>query len=474
MSWNQKLYYLMPYVIKCRLAEHFAAKQDYFRFGIHYEKTCRAIRSRNGFSSRQFREYQDIRVREVVRDAARHVPYYRNLFKGLGIQPDDFGGIKDLPFLPVLERSEISKCPEDFLDERLDRSKLFVGQSSGSTGTPVKIYKDSKTFSAWFAYMDERCHAVVGLRRRTNRSVSIGGSPVTKPGRTRPPFWVENRRWKQLYMSSYHLSQRHLEHYVKKMREFRPDYVEGYPASLATVARYIREKGLPPIQMKAAFTTAEKLREEHRAEIQAGFACRTFDQYGTGENALFFAECKHHNMHMSPEVAYVEVLDDRDQPVAEKGAMGHLISTGLINTCQPLIRYRVGDVAAIHEESRCKCGFATPILGEFIGREDDIVYSVDGRPVSRLSHVPKGISAIREVQIIQLDYGKFEIHVSPLDQETGVPVSSTTELSTKLQSYVGTADVNVRIWPDLPRGPNGKLRTVICKIPAEKRPNADG
>jgi phenylacetate-CoA ligase len=464
MSMKMNLYFAFPYWGKCYLARRFARQEDKWRFGPYFEKVRREIRSRNGWSWDHFRRYQHEQLVRVVRASAYHVTYYRQLFGSLQMEPEDFKSIEDLTKLPILERPALTAAPEAFVDERLRKASLCTIHTSGSTGTPAKLYKDAKSFSRWFAYIEERHHAMAKVHRRRNPSVSIGGSPVTRPGREKPPFWVENKPWNQLYMSSYHLHPDNLDAYVDEIRQFRPDYIEGYPASMAILGRHIGERGLAQIPLKAAFSTSEMLTDEHRHAIQIGFGCRTWNQYGTGEGAIFFAEGPCGRMHMSPEVAHVEVLDGDGSPV-RPGQLGHLVTTSLVTTSQPLIRYRTGDIGAIRYDGRCECGFDTPVLVELQGRIDDVVYSVDGRPVSRLSHVPKGVPDIREVQIVQTDVSKFTVRISPLDLTVGVTEQARTMLREKLTDLVGPAEVAFEEFEAIPRGPNGKFRTVLCEIP---------
>jgi len=49
---------------------------------------------------------------------------------------------------------------------------------------------------------------------------------------------------------------------------------------------------------------------------------------------------------------------------------------------QPLIRFRLGDLAAWDPEP-CSCGSSMPILKEVVGRVEDVVVGPDGRQMVR-------------------------------------------------------------------------------------------
>ena len=209
-SLKEKIYWKTPYFLKRVMASAHARILDRQRFGPEYDRVLAEIADHDRWSAENFVEYQNERLRLLIHHVTANVPYYRRLFAQKGIDPEQLRTCDDLCRLPILDKQTILMDAESFVDENLDKSKLMLRYTSGTTGTPLRIYRDIKLNSAALAFFDARCHAVANMQRRVNRSVSIGAFLVTDPERTMPPFWVENRRWKQLYMSSYHLSPRYL------------------------------------------------------------------------------------------------------------------------------------------------------------------------------------------------------------------------------------------------------------------------
>ena len=82
--------------------------------------------------------YQDARVRAVVTHAASGVPYYRELFGRLSLQPADIAGAADLARLPVLDKQVLRDRPEELLLTLLPRyraeGKSYVSVAFGCTG----------------------------------------------------------------------------------------------------------------------------------------------------------------------------------------------------------------------------------------------------------------------------------------------------------------------------------------------------
>jgi phenylacetate-CoA ligase len=464
-SLAQRLYWNAPYGLKCRLASWNAWRLDRQRYGPAYRRHLESIAEHDRWAANRFAEFQEAALVELVRQAGERVPYYRRLFETTGIDAGQFNGLADLPRLPILQKETLRVDPMSLVDETLDRAQLIVLHTSGTTGTPLELYRDASLNAAAFAYLDARWHAVVGVRRREQTSVSIGGHLVAEPARSRPPFWVENRRWRQLYMSSYHLSPKNLGAYVTAIRGFGCDYIEGYPSSVYAVARHMIDHGLEPVPMKACFTTAETLFDYQREAIQQAFNCRTYNQYGCGEMCVFAAECEQGSMHLSPEFGIVEVLDENDQPVAP-GATGQLVCTSLINRIQPFIRYRLGDMGSLRP-GKCACGSPLPMMGDVEGRTDAVLVTRDGRRIGRLDTVFKGGRHIVEAQVVQDDLDTFRLRLVPA---AGYAAPDGARVAHNLRQRLGGGTVRIELVESIARTRAGKFPAVISGL---SRPRAN-
>ncbi|MCK4660792.1 MAG: phenylacetate--CoA ligase family protein [Phycisphaerae bacterium] len=459
-SIREKVYWKAPYFAKNWMASWNARRLNRERFGPDYEQALREIAERDKWAPAQFEEHQRRELQKLARHAAEHVPYYRKLFAEIGVDPAEIKGPEDLVRLPILEKSTVRADPLCLLDERLDRRKLIVLHSSGTTGTPLTLYRDVRLNSTSTAFADARCHDVAGVRRRRNKSVSIGGQLVTPTNQTKPPFWVWNQRWQQLYMSSFHLAPQNLDHYVARLREFGGEYIEGYPSSIYVIARHIVDNKLEPVRFKACFTTAETLSDCQRQAIRDAFCCRTYDQYGCVEAVIFAAECPERNMHLSPEIGIVEVVDENDNP-CEPGQVGQLICTGLVNHVQPFIRYRLGDIGMLSSDT-CPCKSPLPLLGLIEGRTNAALVTRDGRRFGRVALFVEEAFGVAEAQIIQFDYDKFVVRVVPASNYTE---ADGQKVISNLKYSVGEADVRVELVDRIERTAAGKFQAIICNLP---------
>ena len=88
----------------------------------------------------QVAEPEDIRrfrwekLRTLLDYAARNVPYYRDLFKRMGVAPEAIRTETDFAALPLLRKRDILRDPEAFVSEVYPRSRLSRDSTGGSTG----------------------------------------------------------------------------------------------------------------------------------------------------------------------------------------------------------------------------------------------------------------------------------------------------------------------------------------------------
>src|SRR5262249_208098 len=214
----------------------------------------------------------------------------------------------------------------------------------------------------------------------------------------------------------------------------------GYPSALNAVACYALENNDLPVPVKAVFTTSETVTADARERIEKAFQCRIYDRYCAVEMCLFASQCEYGRYHVSPEVGIIEILDSQGNKVPP-GVMGEVICTGFQNTLQPLIRYRIGDVARWTIDQNCPCRRAMPILEAVEGRFEDICYTPDGRKVLRFDTVFKGVENIREAQVVQERIDSFTIYVVSTD---GFNNHDIETIENNMKLHVGSLHTKVK------------------------------
>ncbi len=121
----------------------------------------------------------------------------------------------------------------------------------------------------------------------------------------------------------------------------------------------------------------------------------------------FAAQCAHDTrLHfVAADVLYAELIDpENGSPLSlEAGVEGELVLTHLERECQPLVRFRTGDIIAVDSTEPCVCGFEG-LRFRVIGRSDDmvVVRGINLFP-SMVASVINGFDALSGNYRIQLD-----------------------------------------------------------------------
>ena len=90
----------------------------------------------------------------------------------------------------------------------------------------------------------------------------------------------------------------------------------------------------------------------------------------------FAAQCEHDTrLHfLADDVLFAEIIDAETGAslTLEPGVEGELVLTHLLRDCQPLVRFRTGDIIAVDETTACRCGHHG-MRFRVVGRSDDMV-----------------------------------------------------------------------------------------------------
>jgi phenylacetate-CoA ligase len=220
--------------------------------------------------------------------------------------------------------------------------------------------------------------------------------------------------------------------------------------------------------MEAVLTNAEPLYAHQRELMSEIFQCPVRETYGMAEAVVAASECTAGKLHLWPDAGITEVLDwQSDRPVPP-GTVGRIVATGLLDSDMPLIRYETGDSGALDpDEEPCECGRTLPRLLRVEGRNDDILWTRDGRRIGRLDPVFKAGLHIKEAQIVQQSLNRIVVKLVPT---SGYSEADERLITGQLQDRLGDITVGFETFDLIPREPSGKFRAVVCHLSAaEKR-----
>ncbi len=272
-------------------------------------------------------------------------------------------------------------------------------------------------------------------------------------------------------MSTYHLKEENIKYYIRKLNEFKPQLIEGYPSAIFVIAKYILDNHISldfsPIGIT---TTAETLEDFQRQVIESAFGAKVYNQYASSEGAPVITECRYGNLHLNLDTGIFEFFSLESNEKARLGEMARLVVTSFLNWKTPLIRYDIGDVVYLPKSfSKCPCGIEMPYVEKIIGRQDDIVYTkekgyigiVNERIFKHLPHVP-----VKKVQIIQKSFDNFIFKIVP---ENNYSSNYEQDILKRAREVLGNVNIKIEYVRHLPLSKRGKFKAVVREfnIPRE-------
>jgi len=456
-----KLYDRSPLVVQDVLSSAFGVWKWLDERGPAFRRIFRQLHKSQWWSHEQLGDLQIRRLRDMLRFAQEHVPFYRKRFAEYGVSWDQVQSVEDLKRFPILTKEDVRKNRFELLADVKPKSELIRQSTSGTTGSPLEVLMTRQTYLTEKAWI-QRHRTWGGYDNRFWRA-TFGGYKVVPIEQDKPPFWRFNYPWKQIHFSTFHMSENNLRHYVEALRSNNIRFLDGYPSTLHIMARYLVSVG-QTIPMRAVFTGAEPLYDLQRETIESAFSCKVFDYYGLTEKVISAGECDHHSgLHVSMEHVVVEILSPQDGRVGENGAVGELVGTSLVNTAMPLIRYRTGDIA-YPSPQRCSCGRGLEMIGPVKTKVEDIVICADGRHISasNLTYPFKPIHSIDESQIVQESLTDVVVRIVRGPDYTD---DDEKRLLDGLRERLGPATrIRAEYVDEIERTSTGKFRFVVSNV----------
>jgi phenylacetate-CoA ligase len=413
--------------------------------------------------------HQQQHWQQQSRHVALNSSFYQRHWNGTPLPAD----LRDLPELPLSDKAQlrISQAEHapfgDYLAASRDTA-VRLHRTSGTTGQAMNL-----AMSAQDCRITEtvggRCHRAAGLRpdhtvvHCLNYQMWMGGvtdhMTLEAASALVVPFGVGGT-----------------ELLIRTIREVGITAISCTPSYPAVLERVLAEKfpGISPrdLGLRLGLFGGEAglddpaLRERIRSTW--GMEPRNAN-YGVSDVfSNFAAQCEHDTrLHfMAADVLWPELVDpETTAPIPlVSGAKGELVLTHLVRECQPLVRFRTGDIVAIDETEPCRCG-RTGFRFRVVGRSDDMVVvrglNLFPTMVSAvLSEIPELSGDYRIVLSVPPPYDQLPLHV---ERARGAP--DAPDLAARVAAAVkaklgASADVTV-LPPDSLPVTEGKTKRVI-------------
>jgi len=355
---------------------------------------------------------QEKQLKNLIKFSYENVPYYHNLFRSLGLSPEDIQTIEDLEKLPILTKDIIKKHWEEFKPASLSSMKYYNHATGGSTGTPMqyRLSKHDRFLGGALLYRGWG----YGGYELGDRMVFLAGSSLGFDTKSKLTTFIHETTRNLRKLSSFDMGENEMREYAQTINSFKPKFIRGYASSIYFFARWLEENQLSVPSQKAVFTTAEKLFPYMRQTIEDVFDCDVYDNYGLNDGGVSAYECSEHTgLHIDTERSIMELVDGAGHQI-DTGE-GQILATSLYNYAMPFVRYATGDDGHIIDDG-CNCGRGYPLLKEVLGRSTDVLLTPEGKSIHGwffLYIFWEYCEGIKEYQVVQKSLEKIVIRMVP-------------------------------------------------------------
>jgi phenylacetate-CoA ligase len=445
----------------------------------NYFTIPRQLHKRN---PKYIRKLRNKSFRKIVKYAYT-IPIYNKKYKKAGLHPNDIRGIEDISKLPFITKKDfIESFPEGIKPANYDTKNAKVVSTSGSTGKPVSFYIDFPTLSTSVCFGMVREGVYFGYNWSKMKLVSLGNFSKGKADQVfdeiltskSKPFRNSNN---YLTLNAFD----EMKAIIKKLDEFKPDYIVTYPVTLQELA-YFKKKGYGKnIRPKIMVSSGYVLDEYTRSYVEDAFDCPLINGYTSAEGMSDISiECLEKTWHINYDAFHIEAIDEENNIVAP-GEKGHVVMTRLFGKATPFIRYTgMDDWVTVIPEYKCDCGLCTPILKNGVeGRSSTSVVLPNGQVIPSASFaiitlILKDLKTykVKQFQIIQHKIDKIDI-LLVIDEDLRDKPPSVDFIIKKIKEAYEKrcgpdVDINVKEVKEL-KSPKGKpLPLVVSKIKPEE------
>lgn len=334
------------------------------------------------------------RLKKLVERLYHDVPFYRNEFQKLGIEPEDIKTLDDLAKLPFTTKQDLRDNYPYGLFARPMSQIVRVHASSGTTGKPTVVGYTRNDITTWSEIV-ARSLACGGADSNSVIQVSYGYGLFT--GGLGAHYGAE-----RLGASVIPMSGGNTEKQIMLMKDFGATALCCTPSYAVYLAEAMEESGtdINSLKLKSGILGAEPWSESMRATIEKKLNIKAYDIYGLSEvmgpGVAMECECQN-GLHIWEDHFIPEIIDPVTLQPLPYGEKGELVFTTITKEGLPLLRYRTKDISRLTIE-QCGCGRTHVRMERVSGRTDDML-------------IIRGVNVFpSQVESVLLEMGEVEPH----------------------------------------------------------------
>ncbi|WCO01640.1 phenylacetate--CoA ligase family protein [Psychroserpens ponticola] len=352
------------------------------KYGYFFKKQLNLVKSYQDLSQNELEHLENEKLITHIHNAYHKSKFYKDFYNKHGVNLNQIQNKADVLKLPIVTKSDI----KNHIDDVYIGNKIkYTSYTSGTSGSPLKVYYDLG------CVLNEASYNEIFRNKAGHffgqKVVSLRGV-LDKNTIKRFDTYANT-----LYLSSFNLNRKHIDTYIKAIKEFQPNAILAYPSSLEMLSNLLLEKN-EELNIPVVFTSSETLYSYQREKIERVLNTKIYDRYGNAERTISLIQEPNSSNYIEPKLYSInEYKEDA------------IITTNLINKSFPLIRYFVNDSVVLDTTSN------KTVIKEITGRIDDYLLTKDGTKIGRMDLVFKGVNNIRFAQIIQNTQESFIVNI---------------------------------------------------------------
>ena len=382
--------------------------------GFPIKKARSVLESILSIKNSDFEAYINSKKKEIVQFHLKNNSFYKSF--GQNINVDDWNSV------PIMTKQDLQIPLNERLSKGYYNKNIYVGKTSGSSGDPFVFAKDKFCHALTWAEFQDR-FGWYDLDFNSSKQARFYGIPLDMKGyyKERLKDFLSLR----FRFSVFDISDAAFRKHLKKFKSTKFDYINGYTSSIVQFAKFLQKgnivlNSLCPT-LKACIVTSEILFNSDKELMQKQFGIPLINEYGASEFGLIAFQNTSDEWQINSETLFVEILDENNMPLPN-GKEGKVVITSFYNKAHPFIRYDIGDIGVLAQEST----FKKPVLKSLIGRTNDIAILPSGKKAAGLTfyYITKSIieddGNVKEFVIEQLTKSNFKIIYVSANDLTGL------------------------------------------------------
>jgi phenylacetate-coenzyme A ligase PaaK-like adenylate-forming protein len=448
-----------PYTARLLFGRLFSIVPNSIKFGKYYYHTKEDLEKMNKMGEKETLDYQITTLRNLLISAKQDVPYYKNLFKKVGIAPAKKFDLAEFEKIPLLTRDMVRNEQNQLLKNKSQLSSYKYSTTAGTSGKPLGFYVSHDASAIEWAYMLWNW-SFAGFRQYDKRIVLRGNFVQGSSNR----FYEYDPIRNALNFSSFNLNEENLEKILEKTLRYRPDFFHAYPSTAIIFAQYLERNKFRIPSLKALLLGSENLLLSQKKYLEKIFNCRVYSWYGHSEKCVLAGNCDMTDGYWPfPFYGYTEIVDKTGKVISEVGKKGRIVGTSFINDATIFIRYLTDDEAEWGIEK--VNGVERKVLRNIIGRWDqEVLVGKTGAkiPIAAVNIHSKIYTKVSAFQFYQEEKGRAVLRIIKSNNWQSQDLEILLkEFSEKLSAEI---ELEVEFVDKIPKAKSGKFKFIEQKL----------